>query len=600
MLSQRIYNNVLTNNNKELIFSIETMEKSHDFLTSLTMTNKVKEIYFSKSINLDKRVKDYIRYVRDMNKIIKSEDVEYIKIHSTLLLYDFDSITFLYQRESERKIEDIKNIELYILFFTLFLIICIGLFILKPANKRFEEREKEITAEKDYSNIVIESNTNAIIALGMDLKVKTFNKAAEKIFNYSKDEMMDKDSLLKIIPSMYHERHIKGIGSYFKTGLLKNNSKALELFARRKNGDIFPIKISFGCNGQGDIKNRIVIANIQDISLQKEKEKVIKESTLLLQHYKIAMDTTSIVSKADPKGIITYVNEQFCEISKYSQKELLGKKHNIVRHSNMKKSVFKNMWETIKSKKIWRGQVENKAKDGSSYHVNAMIMPILDSNNEIVEYLSMRTDITDLIKIEQDIMSTQKEILFTLGELGELRSKETGHHVRRVALYSELLGIKSGLKYKEVNLLKMASPMHDIGKVAIPDEILLKPGKLSDEEMDIMKTHAQIGYEVFYKSTHKILQTAAIISHEHHEKYDGSGYPQGLKAEEISIYGRITALADVFDALSHDRVYKKAWSMDEVISFIKKEKGKSFDPILVDTFLDNLDEILKIKNEYNA
>ncbi len=412
--------------------------------------------------------------------------------------------------------------------------------------------------------------------------------------------MIGEKSLLSIIPSMYHDRYNKVLNAYFKTNFLKNSKRVLELFAKRKNGDIFPIRISFGINEQINSNKKILIANIQDISFEKNKDKEIKESTLLLKQYKIAMDISSIVSKANTKGIITYVNKQFCDISKYSRKELIGKNHNIVRHENMKKSVFTHMWKTIKNKKIWRGQVENRAKDGTSYYVNSMIMPILDSNNEIIEYLSIRTNITELIKIEQNIISTQKEILFTLGELGELRSKETGHHVRRVALYSELIAKEYGLEVEEINLLKMASPMHDIGKVAIPDDILLKPGKLSDSEMEIMKTHAQIGYEVFYKSKYKILQTAAIISHEHHEKYDGSGYPQGLKGKNISIYGRITALADVFDALSHDRVYKKAWSLEAVLEFITNEKNKSFDPLLVDTLIANIDGILKIKNEYNS
>jgi len=459
---------------------------------------------------------------------------------------------------------------------------------------------KEITDEKDYSNIVIESNTNAIIAVGMDLKVKTFNYSAEKIFGYSKDEMIGKNSLLKLIPLNHIHQHNKGINDYFATGMFKHDNENLELIAIRKNGETFPIRISFGKNENLDKKERIVVANIQDISGEKEKEKKIKESTILLEQYKTAIDLTLIVSKTDIKGNITYINNQFCKISQYSQEELLGQPHNIVRHKNMPKKAFADMWKTIKSKKIWTGQVENRAKDGSSYYVNTMVMPILNSKDEIIEYISVRTDITALVKIEQDIMSTQKEVLFTLGELGEMRSKETGQHVSRVALYSELIATKYGLEKEEVALLKMASPMHDIGKVAIPDEILLKPGKLSDEEMGIMKTHAKIGHEIFCKSTHKMLQTAAIISHEHHEKYDGTGYPRGLKGEDINILGRITSVADVFDALSHDRAYKKAWTIQETLDFMIKEKNRSFDPRLVDVLINNIDEILKIKNEYNS
>lgn len=243
--------------------------------------------------------------------------------------------------------------------------------------------------------------------------------------------------------------------------------------------------------------------------------------------------------------------------------------------------------------------VKNRAKDGSSYYIDATIMPILNCQSEIVEYISIRTDVTKEVMLAEDIVATQKEILSTLGELGEWRSKETGNHVNRVSLFSELLAKAHGCSQKDVELLKMASPMHDIGKLVIPDEILLKPGKLSFDEFEIIKNHTLYGWEIFNKSKHQLLQAAALISHEHHEKWDGTGYPRGIRGEEIHIFGRITAIADVFDALSHDRVYKKAWSLDETVEFIKNESGKSFDPQLVDLFLANIDEIVTIKQKYN-
>jgi PAS domain S-box-containing protein len=598
MLSQKTYNNVISFKINELHTNLNIMENSHKYLISLPMSDSIKEIYFGKT-QLDEKVKEYILHGKGVRKNIEDINSKYIEINSNILLQEFDNITSLYQLESENKIQQIQDFEIFILIITLFVLLLIGLYILKPASEQFIKREKEIIDEKDYSNIIIESNTNAIIAIGVDLKVKTFNKAAEKIFGYSKEEMIGKRSLLNIVPLSSVKAHNIGILNYFKTGVLKHRGANLELTAKRKNKETFPIRISFGKNENIGTKEKIVIANIQDITEEKEKEAKIKESIILLEQYKTAIDLTSIVSKTDINGKITYVNEQFCKKSKYSKEELIGQAHNIIRHENMSQSTFKDMWNTIKNKGTWTGQIENKAKDGSSYHLKSMVMPILDSEGKILEYISIRTDISALIEIKQDIMNTQKEVLFTLGELGEMRSKETGQHVSRVALYSALIATEYGLGKEEVGLIKMASPMHDIGKVAIPDEILLKPGKLNQEEMEIMKSHSQIGYDVFYKSKHKMLQTAAIISHEHHEKYDGSGYPQGLKADEISIYGRITAIADVFDALSHDRVYKKAWSIEETLKFMIEEKSKSFDPILVDILIANIDKILSIKNEYN-
>ena len=342
-----------------------------------------------------------------------------------------------------------------------------------------------------------------------------------------------------------------------------------------------------------------VITHVELFLAKKELQSEVDESHVLLEQYKEAIDISSLVSKTDTKGNITYVNEPFCKVSQYSKEELLGKSHRIVRHPNVPKHIFTDMWKTITAKKIWKGTIENRAKDGSSYFVDATVIPIMNHHNEIIEYISVRTDISKQVAAKEEIISSQKELLYTLGEMGELRSRETGDHVNRVALYSELLAIEYGLNVEEASMLKMASPMHDIGKIAISDSILLKPGRLTDEEFTQMKKHATIGYEIFKKSSHKLLQTAATISHEHHEKWDGTGYPRGLQGEEISICGRITSLADVFDALSNDRVYKKAWPLEEVLDFMRKESGKAFEPRLVDLLIQNIDEIVKIKQFYN-
>ena len=185
-----------------------------------------------------------------------------------------------------------------------------------------------------------------------------------------------------------------------------------------------------------------------------------------------------------------------------------------------------------------------------------------------------------------------------MGEIAETRSKETGNHVKRVAEYSKLLALKLGLDEQTAEMLKLASPMHDIGKVGIPDNILNKPGKHTFEEFEIMKTHAQLGYEMLKHSTKPILQAAAIVAREHHEKYNAKGYPKGLRGEEIHIFARITAVADVFDALGSDRVYKKAWEDEKIFELFRSERGEHFDPKIVDIFFDSLDEIKIIRDKF--
>ncbi len=202
------------------------------------------------------------------------------------------------------------------------------------------------------------------------------------------------------------------------------------------------------------------------------------------------------------------------------------------------------------------------------------------------------------VLMQQEIERTQKEIIFTMAEAGEMRSKETGFHVKRVAEYSYILAVGCGMSEKEAELLKMASPMHDIGKVAIPDAVLLKPGKLTDEEWEIMRSHAVMGYNILRHSERKILKAAATVALTHHEKWNGKGYPYGLAGEDIHIFGRITAIADVFDALGSDRVYKKAWDMDRILKLMQEESGQHFDPALVKVFFDNLDKFITVRDTY--
>jgi response regulator RpfG family c-di-GMP phosphodiesterase len=202
------------------------------------------------------------------------------------------------------------------------------------------------------------------------------------------------------------------------------------------------------------------------------------------------------------------------------------------------------------------------------------------------------------IQLNETITDSQKEMVYRVGEVVESRSNETGNHVKRMAHYSELLALLVGLDKTEAELIKTASPMHDVGKIAIPDAILTKQGKLTAEEWEIVKTHPKRGYEILEQSTLVVMNISAIIALTHHEKWDGTGYPEGLKGTDIHIYGRITAIADVFDALGSARCYKEAWPLDNVIALFKKERGKHFDPLLTDLFLENLDKFLVIRDKF--
>jgi response regulator RpfG family c-di-GMP phosphodiesterase len=200
--------------------------------------------------------------------------------------------------------------------------------------------------------------------------------------------------------------------------------------------------------------------------------------------------------------------------------------------------------------------------------------------------------------MQEEVMTTQKEVVYMLGEAVEQRSKETGAHVKRIAYICQILAMKYGLGEKEAELIKLASPLHDVGKVGIPDAILNKSGKHTEEEWEVMKTHAKLGQDMLSKSDRRILKLSAIIAGQHHEKWDGSGYPLGLEGEEIHISARICALADVFDALGSDRCYKEAWDTPEIIKYINSQSGKQFEPRLVELFNEHIEEIKAVRESF--
>jgi len=196
------------------------------------------------------------------------------------------------------------------------------------------------------------------------------------------------------------------------------------------------------------------------------------------------------------------------------------------------------------------------------------------------------------------IVAQERESIFCLAKAAEYRDPETGSHILRMAHYSKHIARCMGLSVEQQDLLLEAAPMHDIGKVGTPDMILLKPGKLTDGEFSIMKQHAVIGYEVLNTSSSPLLKVAAEIAHSHHEKFDGSGYPRGLAGDAIPLFGRIVAVADVFDALTSERPYKKAWTIEQATQMLRDGSGKHFDPVCIDAFFSDFDDVLEIKNKF--
>lgn len=223
------------------------------------------------------------------------------------------------------------------------------------------------------------------------------------------------------------------------------------------------------------------------------------------------------------------------------------------------------------------------------------------TNRQLINYAEdIKRSITELKSSHKKLREAYLDTVDRLVLAAELKDGYTAKHLLRMSRYCELIGRKAGLSNKMCELIRHAAPIHDIGKIGIPDSILNKNGKLTKEEFEIMKTHTTIGASILKNSRSEILNTGEIIAISHHEKWNGSGYPYGLKGEAIPIEGRIASIADVFDALTSKRQYKEAFSIDVACGIIEGESGESFDPELTDIFFREFDDILKIKNDIES
>ena len=201
---------------------------------------------------------------------------------------------------------------------------------------------------------------------------------------------------------------------------------------------------------------------------------------------------------------------------------------------------------------------------------------------------------------DMELEKAQNELIYMMSELSDKHCEVTKNHVKRVAEYSCLMARLLGYDEQRAKMIKLAAAMHDVGKVTIPDAILKSEKNLSKDDFEIMKQHAQNGYDILKKSDLPLMKLAATVAHQHHEMYDGTGYPRGLKGEQIHIIARIVALADVFDALVSPRGYKKGWHLNDVFSFFKSKRGKHFDPRIVDLLMDNFGAFLEIEERYRG
>lgn len=516
----------------------------------------------------------------------------------------FKKINDLVENKIDEMLLKIYSLNAFLIFSIISIIILMAVIfkkILKSTNRLEQSYEESLQlleqykATVDMSFIVSKTDSKGIITY--------VNSEFCKVSGFKKEELLGKphnivrhpDTPKEVFKQMWHT--IKELKKPW-IGKIKNQKKeGGEYWVQAIINPILDI--------QGNIIEYIAIrTDISEIETAKAyfqkqfdiTKEDFKDMLALSTLYENAIEQSNLILRINPNRKITYANKLFYEKSGYTPKELIGQDYFFIkRPKEVTQEDVEKIWSEITKGEIWKGQIANIDKNGKTFHSLATVVPIKNSKGKILEYMSIRKDITEVFSLHLQLEKMQQEIIYKMGEIAETRSKETGNHVKRVAYYSKLLAELYGLSLKEIEILFAASPMHDIGKVGISDSILNKPGKLTKEEFEIMKKHTLLGHNILKESTGEVFQAATIIAKEHHEKFDGTGYPFGLKQEEIHIYGRITAIADVFDALGHDRVYKKAWDVEKILDLFQREKGKHFDPRLIELFFQHLDKFLEIK-----
>ncbi len=363
---------------------------------------------------------------------------------------------------------------------------------------------------------------------------------------------------------------------------------------------------------------RQVYAHVEDVTHQVEQDQENKKLVLALNVAPVSVVITG------PDANITYVNRAFETVSGYAFKEVVGKNPKLLQYDGGSNTDYAAMWATLLRGDVWRGEFVNKRKNGSRYYESSVIAPLKDDAGRITHYVAIKEDTTRLHMVNRRLSMTMKSLedlvdirtrdatlardmtIDSMAILSEFRDNETGAHIQRTKYYVKLLleSIREKVHYKdhEIEQFWKSAPLHDIGKVAISDAILLKPGKLTPEEYEIMKNHVLYGHEALLRTEAQLgkpgyLKYAMEIVLGHHEKWDGSGYPKGLKGSQIPMSARVMAIADVYDALTSKRPYKEPFSHEKALEIIRKSAGSHFDPMLVKIFLEKQKEIRAIAEQ---
>ncbi len=319
-----------------------------------------------------------------------------------------------------------------------------------------------------------------------------------------------------------------------------------------------------------------------------------RSEAALLKLSRVVEQTDDGVVITATDGIIQYVNPAIERMTGYRAQELLGDTPRVVKSGSHDRSFYRELWDTIQAGETYRGTLINRNKRGDIFHVDQTITPLVDAQGGITHFVSTWKDVSERVRAEQELQKRAEELVKAYNttlegwaKALELRDEETEGHTRRVTEMTVRLARELGINGAELEHVRRGALLHDIGKMGVPDRILCKPGPLTDEEWEIMRQHPKYAYEMLAGIDY--LRPSLDIPYGHHEKWDGSGYPRGLKGEQIPFAARVFAVVDVWDALSSDRPYRKAWPEEKVLVHIQEQSGSHFESRVVEAFLEMIE-----------
>ena len=421
---------------------------------------------------------------------------------------------------------------------------------------------------------VLQNVADGIVTADEAGLIESFNRSAQRLFGYKEHEVIGQPLRLIIAPNENDA---------------SSDLATTEAVGRRQDGSCFPMEISTSIVNVGE--RTLTIGCIRDISARNEQAEREREHGHALrrdaERDRVAFEAAPIGGMITGRdGTIERVNQAMCDMTGYTADELIGMDSSRLAHPDERQ----HSAAVIDALLSGRSETERFEKhylhsSGRTIEAQVALTTICDDHDEVTQLFGQIEDVTEARRTGRELEQAQFEMLARLAAAAEFRDDDTGTHTRRVGDLSVTIAQHLGLPDTEVELIRLAAPLHDVGKIAIPDAILGKRGKLTVDEFDEMKTHTTIGAQMLAGSAFVLLEMAEEIALTHHEKWDGSGYPAGLAGDAIPIVGRIVAVADVFDALTHSRPYKPAWSTADAIAEIMSEAGRHFDPRVLDAFL---------------